>query len=63
MNENVDRRILGAFICIDAITSSSVIPAVPVTPPPQWIVRPNHSGTYVIFDGPGFEPQTDEHPE
>ena len=60
MNENVDRRILGAFICIDAITSSSVVPAVPVTPPPQWTVRPNHSGTYVIFNGPGFEPQTDD---
>jgi hypothetical protein len=62
LNENVDRRILGAFICIDAITGSSVVPAVPVTPPPQWTVRPNHSGTYVIFDGPGFEKQSDDFP-
>jgi hypothetical protein len=60
LNENVDRRILGAFICVDAITGSSVVPAVPVTPAPQWTVRPNHSGAYVIFDGPGFEAQTDE---
>jgi hypothetical protein len=57
--ENVDRRILGAFVCTDAITGSSVVPAVPVVAP-QWTVRPNHSGVYIIFDGPGFEAQTDD---
>jgi hypothetical protein len=55
--ESVDRRILGAFVCLDSITGSSVVPAIPVTAP-QWTVKPNLSGTYVIFDGPGFDPQT-----
>lgn len=59
MIQNVDRRILGAFVCTDAITGSSVVPAIPVTAP-AWTVRPNHSGIYVIFDGPAFEPQTDD---
>ena len=59
MIENVDRRILGAFVCIDAITGVSVVPPIPVTAP-QWTVKPNYSGTYVIFDGPGFDPQTDQ---
>lgn len=57
MIENVDRRILGAFICVDAITGSSVVPAIPVTAP-QWNVKPNRSGTYVIFDGPNLDPYT-----
>jgi hypothetical protein len=57
MIENVDRRILGAFVCVDAITGSSVVPAIPVTAP-QWTVKPNRSGTYVIFDGPGLDPYT-----
>ncbi|MGD0939009.1 MAG: hypothetical protein ABR905_04795 [Terracidiphilus sp.] len=59
MIENVDRRVLGAFVCVDAITGNSVIPAIPVTAP-QWTVTPNRSGIYVIFDGPGFDALTDE---
>lgn len=59
MSESVDRRILGAFVCVDAITGSSVVPAIPVTAP-QWTVMPNRSGIYVIFDGPGFDALTDE---
>ena len=55
--ENVDRRILGAFVCVDAITGNSVVPAIPVTAP-QWTVKPNRNGVYVIFDGPGFDKQT-----
>lgn len=54
MIESVDRRILGGFVCIDAITGSSIVPALPVTAP-QWRVKPNRSGIYVIFDGPGFD--------
>lgn len=57
--ENVDRRILGAFVCIDAITGNSVVPAIPVIAA-QWTVTPNHSGIYVIFDGPGFDKLTGE---
>lgn len=60
MTESVDRRILGAFVCIDAITGSSVVPAIPVVPDPQWIVAPNHSGIYVVFDGPGLDSLTDQ---
>ena len=66
MSENVDRRILGAFVCVDAIMDSATLPAIPVTPPPlltpppQWTIRSNQGGAYVIFDGPGFEPQTDD---
>jgi hypothetical protein len=57
--ENVDRRILGAFVCVDAITGNSVVPAIPVTAP-QWTVKPNRNGVYVIFDGPGFDLKTGE---
>lgn len=60
MTESVDRRILGAFVCIDAITGSSVVPAIPVVPDPQWTVASNHSGIYVIFDGPGLDLLTDQ---
>lgn len=59
MIENVDRRVLGAFVCVDAITGNSVVPAIPVTAP-QWTVTPNRSGIYVIFDGPGFDSLTDQ---
>ena len=57
MNELVDRRILGGFVCVDAITGSSIVPAIPVSAP-QWTVKPNRSGIYVIFDGPGLDPLT-----
>ena len=59
MSATVDRRILGAFVCVDAITGVSVVPAVPVSAP-LWTIKPNRSGTYVIFDGPGFDALTDE---
>jgi hypothetical protein len=55
--ENVDRRVLGAFICVDAITGNSVVQSLPVTAG-QWIVRANRRGIYVIFDGPGFSALT-----
>jgi hypothetical protein len=57
--ENVDRRVLGAFVCVDAITGNSVIPAIPVTAP-QWTVTPNRSGIYVIFNGPNFNSLTNQ---
>jgi hypothetical protein len=55
--ENLDRRVLGAFICVDAITGDSVVQPLPVSAG-QWTVRPNRSGIYVIFNGPGFSPLT-----
>ncbi len=54
MNESVDRRILGAFVCVDAITGSSVQNPFPVSVP-LWTIKPNRSGIYVIFDGPGLD--------
>lgn len=59
MIDILDRRILGAFICTDAFTGGSVVPAVPATAK-QWTVRPNHSGVYVIFNGPGFDKQSSD---
>jgi hypothetical protein len=55
--ETVDRRVLGAFVCVDAITGLSVVQPIPVSTP-QWTVKPNRSGVYVIFDGPGFDALT-----
>jgi hypothetical protein len=55
--ETVDRRVLGAFICVDAITGLSVVQPIPVSTA-QWTVKPNRSGVYVIFDGPGFNALT-----
>lgn len=55
--ENLDRRVLGAFRCVDAITGDSVLPALPVSAAP-WNVQPNRSGIYVIFNGPGMNALT-----
>jgi hypothetical protein len=44
-------------VCIDAITHSSVLTSLAVSAP-QWKVRVNRSGIYVIFDGPGFDALT-----
>jgi len=59
LSENVDRRILGAFVCVDAITGSSIVPPMQVSAP-GWKVKPNRSGSYVIFSGPGMDALTDE---
>jgi hypothetical protein len=57
MSESVDRRILGAFVCIDAMTGNS-IPGPLLASNPLWRLKPNQSGIFVIFDGPGFNEQT-----
>lgn len=55
--ENLDRRILGAFVCVDAMTGLSL--ATPASASaPQWTLKPNRSGIYVIFDGPGMRALT-----
>ena len=55
-----DRRILAAFRCIDAITGSSVVRPLTVQPisSPLWVIKPNRSGAYVIFDGPQYHALT-----
>ena len=59
MTESMDRRILGAFVCVDPITGNSVVNPLTVTVP-QWAVKPNRSGVYVIFDGPNFNSLTSQ---
>lgn len=57
MTESVDRRILGAFVCVDAITGSSITTPLNVSAS-GWSVKPNRSGVYVIFNGPNLESYT-----
>ncbi len=57
MNEPVDRRILAAFRCVDAISGNSVDGPLAVSSSP-WLLKPNQSGVYVVFDGPGFDALT-----
>ncbi len=53
MSENLDRRVLAGFRCIDAITSRSVLQPLSVTAP-QLALRRNHSGIFAVVDAPGF---------
>lgn len=53
MIESVDRRVLGGFVCVDAITGTTVIPPIRATSD-QWRLRANRSGVYAIMDGPGL---------
>lgn len=57
MKESVDRRILGAFRCVDSLTGNSVSNGLSVDAP-QWRVKQNQSGTFVIFNGPTFDKLT-----
>ena len=57
MNETVDRRILAAFCCVDAVTGNVVTDPLTISGSP-WVIKPNRSGTYIIFDGPGFHSLT-----
>ena len=59
MNEAVDRRVLGAFRVVDAITGNSVRDPLTVSTAPLT-VRPNRSAIYVVFNAPGMEKLTDE---
>jgi hypothetical protein len=59
--ETVDRRVLAAFVCTDALTGASITRPMMVTvTAASWKVSPNRSGVYVVFDGPGFDAQTGE---
>ncbi|HEY2383506.1 MAG TPA: hypothetical protein VGK48_20220 [Terriglobia bacterium] len=57
--ESVDRRVLGGFIFVDAITNSSIENPLPVTSA-QLAVKVNRSGVYAIFNGPGFTALTNQ---
>jgi hypothetical protein len=53
MNENIDRRVLAGFRCIDAITSGSILQPLTVTAAPL-VLRRNHSGVFAVMAAPGF---------
>ena len=57
--ESVDRRLLGGFVFIDAITSTAIESPLPVTSN-QLQLKANRSGVYAIFNGPGFNALTNE---
>jgi hypothetical protein len=59
MRESVDRRVLSAFRCVDHVTNKSILSTLAVEALPL-IVRPNRSGTYVIFNVPGLDLLTSE---
>ena len=57
MNESVDRRVLGAIRCVDAITGSFVSKALTVTSS-QLLLRANRKAIYVIFGAPNLDERT-----
>jgi hypothetical protein len=59
VNENVDRRVLGAFAFVDAITNGVIEVPLEVQCA-DWTIRPNRRAVYVIFDGPGMSAATAE---
>ena len=58
-SESVDRRVLGGFVFVDAITNESIASPLQVTSD-QLRVKANHSGIYAVFAGPGFAPLTNQ---
>ncbi|MGA7235763.1 MAG: hypothetical protein WBY44_08790 [Bryobacteraceae bacterium] len=53
MIENIDRRVLAGFRCVDAITGGSILEALTVSAAPL-VLRRNHSGVFAVMDAPGF---------
>jgi hypothetical protein len=53
MNENVDRRVLAGFRCVDAMTGHSILRPLTVTTAPLVITR-NRSGVFAVTDAPGL---------
>jgi len=53
MIENVDRRALAGFRCIDAVTSSSILAPLAVSGTPLGLFR-NRSGIYAVMDAPNI---------
>lgn len=59
MSQSIDRRVLGAFRCVDAITRRSVSDGLSVTST-QLTLHPNRSAIFVIFNAPGMDALTSE---
>jgi hypothetical protein len=58
-SESIDRRVLGGFVFVDAITGASIVDPLKVTSTILQL-RLNRSGVYAIFDAPGFVAQTNQ---
>jgi|GEM_PF-5835584 len=62
MNENIDRRVLAGFVCVDAITNSSITAPLTVTTN-QLVLRRNRSGVFAVMNvnaNPALSALTDE---
>jgi hypothetical protein len=59
MRENVDRRVLAGFRCVDAITSLSILSPLSVTAAPLVLHR-NQRGVFGVMDAPGLTALTNE---
>ncbi len=59
MRENVDRRVLAGFRCVDAITSLSILSPLSVTAAPL-VLRRNQSGIFGVMDAPGLTALTNQ---
>lgn len=55
----VDRRVLGGFVFVDAITNNPVASSLATTST-QMQVKMNRSGIYAIFNAPGFSKLTNQ---
>ncbi len=58
-SESVDRRVLGGFVFVDAITRESIPTPMQVLSD-QLHLKANRSGIYAVFNGPSFAPFTNE---
>lgn len=59
MSENVDRRVLAGFRCVDAITSGSILSPLSVTST-QLVLLRNASGIFAVMDAPGLTSLTNQ---
>jgi hypothetical protein len=57
MREFVDRRVLGGFQCVDAVTSESIADPLKVMSD-VLTLRPNRSGVFAVWDAPGLRDYT-----
>jgi hypothetical protein len=57
MIENVDRRVLAGFRCVDAITGFSVQQPLSISPG-NLVVRRTRSGIFAVIDAPGLRSAT-----
>jgi hypothetical protein len=57
MKEFVDRRVLGGFQCVDAVTNGSIADPLNISTDPLTL-RLNRSGVYAVWDAPGLHEYT-----